>query len=141
MSRDSRVTARPSVSAAYLAWSTCVVTLTLTGVGIGLLVSLNLSHPDFPVYQYWAHATAITVAFSTVGPLIASRRPEHRIGWLFCAIGFFVGIDHLCGSLLATSDVLRWTLIVFAAPPDHHTSPIRSPRVRRDSPGEAGFRE
>jgi hypothetical protein len=75
----------------------CAVSLALTGLGIGLLVSLNLTRPDVPVYQYWAHATAITVAFSAVGALIASRRPENRIGWLFCAIGFLVAIDHLCG--------------------------------------------
>ncbi len=91
------MTARTSVGAAYLAWYMCAVSLALTGLGIGFLVSLNVSHPDVPVYQYWAHATAIAVAFSTVGALIASRRPEHRIGWLFCTIGLLVGIDHLCG--------------------------------------------
>jgi hypothetical protein len=91
------VTARSSVRAARLAWSLCAISLALTGLSIGFLISLHISHQSVPVYQYWAHATAITVAFSTVGALIASRRPEHRIGWLFCAIGFFVGIDHLCG--------------------------------------------
>jgi hypothetical protein len=92
------VAARMGVGAAApLAWSACVLSLALTGLGIGLLISLNLSHPKVPIYEYWAHATAITVAFSSVGALIASRRPEHRIGWLFCAIGFLVAVDHICG--------------------------------------------
>jgi hypothetical protein len=84
-------------TAALLAWFMCALSLVLTGLGIALLVFLNVSHPDVPIYEYWAHATAITVAFSTVGALIASRRPEHWVGWLFCAIGFLVGIDHFCG--------------------------------------------
>ena len=96
---------------APLALSMCVLTLGLTVLAFGLLVYLNLSHPSVPVYQYWAHATAIAVAFSMVGVFIASRRPEHRIGWLFCAIGFLVAIDHFCGeyatyALLANPNAL-----------------------------------
>jgi hypothetical protein len=96
---------------APLALSMCVLSLGLTVLAFGLLVYLKLSHPSVPVYQYWAHAMAIAVAFSMVGVFIASRRPEHRIGWLFCAIGFLVAVDHFCGeyatyTLLANPDAL-----------------------------------
>ena len=37
------------------------------------------------------------MAFSTVGAIVASRRPAHPVGWLFCAIGFLAGVDHFCG--------------------------------------------
>jgi hypothetical protein len=30
---------------------------------------------------------AVAVAFTTVGALVASRRPENTIGWIFCAVG------------------------------------------------------
>ncbi len=98
-------------AAAPLAWLVCVLSLALTGLAIGLLVYLNLSYPGVPIYQYWAHATAIALSFSTMGAFIASRRPEHRIGWLFCAIGFLVAVDHFCGeyatyALLANPDAL-----------------------------------
>jgi hypothetical protein len=86
-----------SMRTTWLAWSICALSLVLTGLGIGLLVLLNLSHPDVPSYEFWVHATSIAVAFSTVGALIASRRPEHPVGWLFCTIGLLVGIDHFCG--------------------------------------------
>ena len=85
-----------SRAATWLAWITCACSSWLTGLGIAFLVLLNHSYPDVPVYDYWLHATAIAVAFSTVGALIASRRPEHPVGWLFCAIGLLVGVDHFC---------------------------------------------
>ena len=60
---------------APLALSMCALSLGLTVLAFGLLVYLKLSHPSVPVYQYWAHAIAIAVAFSMVGVFIASRRP------------------------------------------------------------------
>jgi hypothetical protein len=83
----------------------------LTGSGIGLLVLLNLSYQGVPIYDFWADATAIAVSFSIVGAVIASRRPEHPVGWLFCAIGVLAAVDHLCGeyatyALLGRSDSL-----------------------------------
>ncbi len=88
------VSTRPAV---WLAWSTCALSLVLTGLGIVLWVLLNLPDPDVPVYEYWVHATAIAVAFSTVGAIIASHLPRHPVGWLFCAIGLLVAVDHFCG--------------------------------------------
>jgi hypothetical protein len=48
----------------------------------------------------WAHnraylpvsAVVSVVAFPTLGALIAARRPENRIGWMFCAIGVLYGL-------------------------------------------------
>jgi hypothetical protein len=82
-------------AAAWLAWSVCVLSLVLTALGLFLL-SLNLSHPNVPVYDYWHQSTATGVTFSTLGALVASRRPEHPVGWLFCAIGFLSGADLFC---------------------------------------------
>jgi hypothetical protein len=83
----------------------------LTGLSIGILVVLNLFDPDVPVFRYWTHLTAIAVAFSTVGAIIASHRPKHPVGWLFCATGFLVSVDHICAeyatyALLAQPEAL-----------------------------------
>ena len=91
-------------AAARLAWSLCALSLVLTALGI-LLLSLNLSHPNVPVYDYWHQSTATGVVFSTLGALVASRRPEHPVGWLFCAIGFLAGAD-LCCAQYATYALL-----------------------------------
>ena len=57
-----------------------------------VLVALNSSHPDVRIPEPWlAHAVS-AVAFSSVGAVVGSRRPENPIGWLFCAIGLFAAI-------------------------------------------------
>jgi hypothetical protein len=98
-------------AATWLAWTTCALSLVLTGLSIGLLVVLNLFDPDVPVFRYWTHLTAIAVAFSTVGAIIASHRPKHPVGWLFCTIGLLVSVDHFCAeyatyALLAQPEAL-----------------------------------
>jgi hypothetical protein len=62
-----------------------------------LLLALSWGGPGVNVFDYWVETTTIAVAFSTVGALIASRRPGHPVGWLFCVIGFLAGIDHFSG--------------------------------------------
>jgi len=99
-------------AATWLAWTTCALSLLLTGLSIGLLVVLNLFDPDVPVFRYWTHLTAIAVAFSTAGAIIASYRPKHPVGWLFCTIGLLVSVDHFCAeyatyALLAQPEALR----------------------------------
>jgi hypothetical protein len=80
---------------AWLAWSLWALSLFLTALGI-LLLSLNLSHPNVHTYDYWLQSSATGVVFSTLGAFVASRRPEHPVGWLFCAIGFLAGADLFC---------------------------------------------
>jgi hypothetical protein len=82
-------------AAAWLAWSLCGLSLVLTALSL-LLLALNLSSGD-NVFAYWIADTTVAVAFSTVGAVVASRRLEHPVGWLFCAIGFLAGVDHFCG--------------------------------------------
>lgn len=82
-------------TATWIAWSTCGLSLVLATPSLLLLTS-NLAPPVVHVFDYWPEITVVTVSFSTVGAIIASRRPEHPIGWLFCALGFLSGVDHLC---------------------------------------------
>jgi hypothetical protein len=83
-------------AAAWLAWTLCALSLVLTASSL-LLLALSWSRPGVNVFDYWVETTTIAVAFSTVGALIASRRPEHPVGWLFCTIGFLAGLEHFCG--------------------------------------------
>ena len=62
-----------------------------------LLFTLNLFNPEVEVYGLWVQGTFGGVIYPAIGLFLASRRPEHPIGWLFCAAGLVVGLDHFCG--------------------------------------------
>ena len=84
-------------TAAWLAWSLWALSLTLTALSLLLLV-LNLSHPDVPVYSFWAENVLFSIGYSTVGAVLVPRMPaENPIGWLFCAIGLLWAVIHLIG--------------------------------------------
>ena len=72
-------------------WALCVALVALTG----LLAYLTPSLPE-RFEGYWLFPTlgvlpaVLSLAYPTVGVLIASRHPRNSIGWLFCAAGFVV---------------------------------------------------
>ncbi len=82
--------------AAWLAWSVCALSLVLTALGL-LLLALNRSHPGAPVHEFAFQDTVIVASCSSVGVLIASRRPAHPIGWIFGALGLSSGLNLFCG--------------------------------------------
>jgi hypothetical protein len=77
--------------AARAAWIICALCLALATINL-VLVALNSSHPDVHIPEPWIGHTVSAVAFSLVGAVVGSRRPENPIGWLFCAIGVFAAI-------------------------------------------------
>jgi hypothetical protein len=79
--------------ASRIAWSLWALSVALTALSLLLLV-LNLSHPDVHVYDYWLENTLSAVLFSTVGAIVASRRAENTVGWLFCLLGLAFSIGH-----------------------------------------------
>jgi signal transduction histidine kinase len=79
--------------AAWLAWSSCVVSMVVGGVGfvVGLL------GPEGDEFLAGIGAVGIFATFPLVGAVIASRRPESWIGWIFCAIGLSFAFATLSG--------------------------------------------
>ena len=73
-------------SASWLAWSLCTLSLALTALSY-LVIALNLSL-NVPIYFYWLEPTTVAIGYSVIGAIIASRLPDHPIGWICCAIGF-----------------------------------------------------
>ena len=80
-------------SATWLAWIMWALSIALTGLSLWLLI-LNLSHPDVPVYLYWAEATLLAAGYSTVGAVAAAHRPGNPVGWVLCSIGLSWGVTH-----------------------------------------------
>src|SRR5215207_1632759 len=84
--------------AAWLAWYLCAVSITLTILGLFLLIMSQspagaLGYAGASAFDYWLENTVVVISFSTVGAVIAPRLPPRSpIGWLFCAIGFVAGM-------------------------------------------------
>ena len=79
----------------WLAWALCTLTLMLTALNF-LLIALNVSS-NVPAYVFWPELTSIAVGYSVIGAIIASRLPNHPIGWICCAIGLIAAVDHFGG--------------------------------------------
>ena len=80
-------------TASWVALSMCALSLASTALAALLLVR-NLSYPNPYVFDLWVQGIVIPITCSTVGVIIASRRPDHPIGWLFCAVGLLAGVNH-----------------------------------------------
>ena len=88
----------------------CVLSLALTALSLLVLI-LNLSYPNTPLYAPWLDNTLTAVFYPTVGALVASRRPENPVGWLLCLYGLAISISYFCAeyaiyTLLARPDSL-----------------------------------
>jgi hypothetical protein len=82
-------------TASWIAWSMCTLSLVLTAICFLLIVLiLNL---NTPIYFFWLNLTVLSVGYSAIGAIIASRLPNHPIGWICCAIGFIAAVDHFAG--------------------------------------------
>ena len=82
-------------TASRLAWAVCALSLALT-VLCFFLIDLILSL-DAPIFFYWLEPTVVALGYSVIGAIIASRLPNHPIGWICCAIGFIAAVEHFSG--------------------------------------------
>jgi hypothetical protein len=77
----------------WLAW--CLWLLCVSLISFALLFHF-LASPTTPTHtppSLTAFMRALSLAFPTVGALVASRRPENPIGWIFCGTGLLYGVQ------------------------------------------------
>jgi hypothetical protein len=82
-------------TASWLAWAVCALSLTLTALNF-VLIALNVSL-NTPAYVFWPELTSLAVGYSVIGAIIATRLPNHPIGWICSAIGLIAAVDHFAG--------------------------------------------
>jgi hypothetical protein len=63
------------------------VALVLVGLTVGLWLVVHRPVAGAVGYEYWREGMVNGLAFATVGTVIATRRPEHPVGWLFLGAG------------------------------------------------------
>ncbi len=74
---------------APLAWSVWALSVACAALGL-LFLYLN-GHFANVLEEEGVDAVA-AIAFPTVGAIIASRRPQNPIGWIFCLVGLSLGV-------------------------------------------------
>jgi hypothetical protein len=85
-----------------LAWLLYVLALALVALAAGLWLVIHRPVAGAVGYGYWREGMVTTLAFATVGALIATRRPEHPVGWLFLGAGL-VGAAQLASGEFAAA--------------------------------------
>jgi hypothetical protein len=78
-----------------VAWCSWALSMTLVPVGLAfgfLTLSASLPPGREPILPLIAVVSILVLAYGTVGALIASRRPENTIGWIFCALGVALAV-------------------------------------------------
>jgi hypothetical protein len=73
--------------ASRLAWSLWALTLVLLALTVVFTALYPLYRDALSNAVNFGIAVLFVVTFQTVGALIASRRPENPIGWVFCGMG------------------------------------------------------
>jgi hypothetical protein len=99
-------------AAHWLAWS--MLALAMLSGGLGCLLFFLNGRP--PSGNTWY--TLAFLSFPLVGVVVASRRPENPIGWLFCVIGLANGLfffsDEYVKFALANRSGLPWDVVWLA---------------------------
>jgi hypothetical protein len=79
---------------ARLAWTLCLLCAALAAASLILALFNERTLGEIFVKEGIVMIATLTVAFSVVGALIASHRPENPIGWIFCAAALFQGLSN-----------------------------------------------
>ena len=80
-------------TASWLAWSVWLLCVVLISFAL-LFYFLSSPTPETHTPPaLTAFMRALSLAFPTVGALVASRRPENPIGWIFCGTGLLYGVQ------------------------------------------------
>ena len=90
-------------TAAWLAWSLCAVCVALLGFALlldfltGEVIPAGMPG-ERPGPGFAVLTGVLSLAFPTVGALIASRLPTNPIGWLFCGMGVLYDAGRFTGA-------------------------------------------
>ena len=78
---------------AWLAWSMWLLCVALISTGLLLYFLTSPIPPTETPPALTVLFRVLSLAFPTVGALVAWRRPENPIGWIFCGAGLLIGVQ------------------------------------------------
>jgi hypothetical protein len=74
-----------------LAWSCWLLCAALSGLSV-VFLTLSVATPIPPHFGFRGEDAVLALTVSTVGAVVAVRRPHNPVGWLFCAAGLGVAV-------------------------------------------------
>jgi hypothetical protein len=77
----------------WLAWCLWLLCVSLISFALLFYFLTSQTTPTDTPPALTAFLRALSLAFPTVGALVASRRPENPIGWIFCGTGILYGVQ------------------------------------------------
>jgi hypothetical protein len=89
------------------AWAAAAVSLACVVASVALWVADGDSVPHLVADASYLNAVLVVLTFSAVGALIVSRRPGHRVGWIFCIAGLLSAVTELATSYAVHADRSR----------------------------------
>ena len=88
-----------------IAWGSLVLAITFGVLAISLTVDNGGAPPGTDTIESGVVGTSVLVlvvlSFSIVGSIIATRRPDNWLGWLFCADGLLISFQNFAGTYAA----------------------------------------
>jgi signal transduction histidine kinase len=106
---------------AYLAWSLSALSIIIVIISFVLALYWSIASGDFRAFiSHQALTPLITIAFTLIGALVASRHSRNPIGWIFLSVGILSAVNSvtavysLLGSsiagdgMLAGYDLMKW---------------------------------
>ena len=80
-------------TASWLAWSVWLLCVALISFALLFYFLASPTPATDTLPTLTALFRVLSLAFPTVGALVASRRPENPIGWIFCGVGLLYGVQ------------------------------------------------
>lgn len=92
----AKPTSWPVWKPGYLAWSLAALSIITVLVTFAAAVRLAITSGNFQAFlSHQALTPFLTIAFTLVGALIASRVPKNIIGWIFLVVGILYTLSSL----------------------------------------------
>src|ERR687894_58877 len=85
-----RMSDRVAAWLSWTLWALCVALVAATGL---LSLITPPIPPDGPPAFWGAAFVTLSLAYPTVGAIVAWRRPKNPIGWIFCAVGLVLAFQ------------------------------------------------
>jgi hypothetical protein len=77
----------------WLVWCLWLLCVSLISFALLFYFLASQTTPTDTLPALIAFLSVLSLAFPTVGALVASRRPENPIGWIFCGTGILYGVQ------------------------------------------------